>query len=329
MMPELAVQAQGRWADILAYHGIPRDFLRNRHGPCPLCHGRDRFRFDDKDGSGSYYCSGCGPGDGVLLLMKYCGFNFKTAATEVRKIIGQCKITTTTSTTSDTAKNLARLKKINSGLKAFTPDCVAMKYFSGRGITVLPETDCYYHPGINYYQDGKPIGKFPAIVSKFRTVSGETATMHITYLDDAGNKLDVDSPRKILPTIKPLSGSAIRLFNPVDYAICIAEGIETALAFHTDSWMPVWAAGNAGNMAAMEIPGDIKHICIIADSDKNYVGQEAAYALARRLSAKGDRKSVRVILLIDQEQVIDNGIDYDFNDYVIGWDRRKDGHATR
>lgn len=316
MNQELAIQAQGRWTDILAYHGIAREFLRNKHGPCPICQGRDRFRFDNKNGNGTYYCSGCGAGDGATLLMKYCGFDFKTAADEVRKIIGQCKMTT--STPSDPAKNEARLKNIHAGLQRITPECIVSRYLAGRGIKVMPERDCYFHPGIDYYQDGKSVGKFPAMVSTFRTVDGETSTMHITYLhNDGSNKLDVDSPRKILPTIRPLPGSAIRLFNPVDNAICIAEGIETALSFHMETGMPVWAAGNAGNLAAMEIPEDIKHIAIVSDSDKNFVGQEAAYTLARRLSAKGDRESIKVITLIDQEQVIDSGNSYDFNDYVI------------
>lgn len=316
MRTELAIQAQGRWADILAYHGIEREYLRNRHGPCPICQGRDRFRFDDKAGTGSYYCSGCGAGDGVSLLMKYCGFDFKTAANSVRQILGKCKMTTTTSTTIDTAKNEARLKKINSELKVFTPDCVALKYFASRGITKLPETDCHFHPGLDYWEDGQSMGKFPAIVSKFRTVTGETSTFHITYLNHDGSKLDVSAPKKMLPTIRPLSGSAIRLFPATD-VLCIAEGIESALSVHMLDGLPVWAAGNAGNMAAMEIPESVKHVYIYADEDKNFCGVQAAYTLANRLKTKGDRLTVRVIRLLDRDKFIDAGDQYDFNDYII------------
>ena len=63
-------RARGRWKEILPQFGIDPKFLTNRHGPCPLCRGKDRFRFDDKDGSGSYFCNQCGPGSGVILIRK-------------------------------------------------------------------------------------------------------------------------------------------------------------------------------------------------------------------------------------------------------------------
>ena len=47
--------AHGRWREILPHFGINAKFLVNRHGPCPLCRGVDRYRFDDLNGSGSYY----------------------------------------------------------------------------------------------------------------------------------------------------------------------------------------------------------------------------------------------------------------------------------
>jgi putative DNA primase/helicase len=81
-------RARHRWREILPQLGIETRFLTNKHGPCPLCGGRDRFRFDDKDGSGSYYCNRCGPGAGVILVCKKNGWDFKTACDAIDKIIG-------------------------------------------------------------------------------------------------------------------------------------------------------------------------------------------------------------------------------------------------
>ena len=67
---DTTTRARGRWKEILAQFGIDPKFLTNRHGSCPLCRGKDRFRFDDKDGSGSYFCNQCGPGSGVILIRK-------------------------------------------------------------------------------------------------------------------------------------------------------------------------------------------------------------------------------------------------------------------
>jgi putative DNA primase/helicase len=291
MNTELAVQARGRWPDILHYHGIPREFLRNRHGPCPICSGTNRFRFDDKNGTGSYYCGGCGSGDGVSLLMKFCGFDFKTAATEVRKIIGQCKMNTTAAA-PDTAKNEARLKKIHAGLQRITADCLAAKYFAGRGITVLPETGCFFHPGIDYYQDGKSIGKYPAIVSMFRNLAGEISTFHITYLSADGKKLDVESPRKILPVIRPMHGGAVRLFK-CDDILGISEGIESGLSANQLDGIPVWATTSAGLMIDVKIPESVKHVVIYGDNDKNRTGRMAAETLANRLILR-EKKTVDI-----------------------------------
>ena len=35
------------WPEILVGLGIDPQFLVRRHGPCPACGGKDRFRFDD------------------------------------------------------------------------------------------------------------------------------------------------------------------------------------------------------------------------------------------------------------------------------------------
>ena len=59
-------RARGRWREILPLFGIAPHFLVNKHGPCPICGGKDRFRFDDKDGSGSYFCNVCRAGNGVM-----------------------------------------------------------------------------------------------------------------------------------------------------------------------------------------------------------------------------------------------------------------------
>jgi putative DNA primase/helicase len=66
----------GLWRAILTSFGIGAEFLRNRHGPCPGCGGKDRFRFDDRDGRGTWYCNGGGSpsyGDGYDLISHVTG----------------------------------------------------------------------------------------------------------------------------------------------------------------------------------------------------------------------------------------------------------------
>jgi putative DNA primase/helicase len=88
--------ANGRWFQLLTQiGGIDADFLQDEHGPCPLCAGTDRFRWDDRNGDGSGYCNQCGGKNGTGgaisgfdLLMRARGWDFKTAAREVTVALG-------------------------------------------------------------------------------------------------------------------------------------------------------------------------------------------------------------------------------------------------
>jgi putative DNA primase/helicase len=92
--------ARGRWVEILtATGGIPISYLDNKGKPCPLCkEGRDRFRFDDLEGNGTWYCSKCGgknhaggAGNGIDMLMRSRNWSFKEAATAVEQHLGMIK----------------------------------------------------------------------------------------------------------------------------------------------------------------------------------------------------------------------------------------------
>jgi hypothetical protein len=65
--------ARGRWDKILLRLGYQVSGNSREHTPCPMCGGKDRFRFDDKNGDGSFICGQGGDsetvgGDGFALL---------------------------------------------------------------------------------------------------------------------------------------------------------------------------------------------------------------------------------------------------------------------
>ncbi|MCT0230931.1 toprim domain-containing protein [Synechococcus sp. CS-1324] len=88
--------ARGRWPELLcALAGLSSKQLSNHHQPCPLCGGTDRYRFDDKDSSGSWFCNQCGgkdqrggAGSGMDLLMRRQGWSFVEAARQVEAFLG-------------------------------------------------------------------------------------------------------------------------------------------------------------------------------------------------------------------------------------------------
>lgn len=80
-------RVRGQWPEILRRLGVDTRFLRNRHGPCPVCGGKDRYRFSDKNGEGWHYCNQCGAGPGIVLLKKLHGWDHATACKAVDEIL--------------------------------------------------------------------------------------------------------------------------------------------------------------------------------------------------------------------------------------------------
>jgi putative DNA primase/helicase len=109
--------AAGRWRGILLGLGMDERTLSGKHGPCPLCGGRDRFRFDDKGGKGTYFCSGCGAGDGVRLAMGLTGQGFKETAQQIERLAGVVQPLAGKAERTDGDK-LAGLRRVWSGVEA-------------------------------------------------------------------------------------------------------------------------------------------------------------------------------------------------------------------
>jgi putative DNA primase/helicase len=104
---------------------------------------------------------------------------------------------------------------------------------------------------------------------------------------------DLAPRKKIMPPVNTISGGAVRLHEPDD-ALGIAEGIETALAAHQLFKIPVWAALSEGGIKSFRPLGGLRQLHVFADNDLNFVGQDAAYNLARRLSREGVNVEVYV-----------------------------------
>ncbi|EFN4608584.1 primase-helicase zinc-binding domain-containing protein [Escherichia coli] len=83
---ETVKQACGHWPRILPALGVK--VMKNRHQACPVCGGSDRFRFDDKEGRGTWLCNQCGAGDGLKLVEKVFGVKPSEAAKKVNAVTG-------------------------------------------------------------------------------------------------------------------------------------------------------------------------------------------------------------------------------------------------
>ena len=92
----IAELTNGRWPDLLMQlAGLTPDQLTDTHQPCPLCGGEDRYRFDDLNGTGSWYCNQCGGkdhtgggGSGMDMLMRRTGLTYPEACKRIEQHLG-------------------------------------------------------------------------------------------------------------------------------------------------------------------------------------------------------------------------------------------------
>lgn len=284
--------ATGRWAGILPALGISSSSLTGRHVGCPLCvdgGGKDRFRFDDKDGNGTWICNRCGSGDGLGLVMRKNGWSFREAADRVNAMVGAVEPSTPRPTMSEDDLRRA-LRRLWCDTGAVSVNSAAGRWLRRRtGVVAFPEAlrsiaRMRYH--------ASPATFHPGMVALVSAADGRPCTLHRTYLTADGQKARVEAVRRLMPG-HVARGASVRLSPPAE-ELGIAEGIETALSASAMFSVPCWSALNARLLQDWLPPSEARRVIVFGDNDESWTGQEAAYALAKRLAAKGLAVDVQI-----------------------------------
>jgi putative DNA primase/helicase len=280
--------ARGKWDGIISQL-IGEDAIRRKHGPCPICGGTDRYRYDNKRNDGDWFCNVCGVGDGFRLLTEALGIDFAEAARKVDQVVNNIEEKPFKADINiDT-----RRKHLNEVWSSAQEPWVAHNYLIGRGIpsvTVEQVKDVRGCEKLWYRQHGwqdvdgngelKNHSYENAMVALIRNSKGEPVSIHRTYIMVDGKE------KKIMPPIETIVGSCVRLGEPDD-TLCLAEGIETALAAWSVTGYPAWATISAHGMAEFKsIPRHVKRVIICADNDESFTGQEAAFACAKHMKQR-------------------------------------------
>jgi hypothetical protein len=159
----------------------------------------------------------------------------------------------------------------------------ARAYLEARACAIPPaDGDLRWHPALKHPVTGY-VG--PALVALLTdAVDGTPRTLHRTWIAASGTKpAQADPPRMLLGNHRK-AGAVCRLWpdEAVTLGLGIAEGIETALTL-AHAFAPVWAAVDAGNLAALPALNGIEALVIAADHDE--VGIKAARECAKRWRA--------------------------------------------
>ena len=279
--------AKGHWHEILPELGVDTKFLQNRHGPCPICGGVDRFRWDNKNDEGTYFCTQCGPGDGFSLLGRITGQSFKQLADKVEEMLGHSNKYDGPVGDLEELRQREKMKEQWIQARPIADVSPVAKYLRARlgggafRYDFLKESSAVFHPS-----DGQ---KYPAMIAKVAGHHDRAVNIHITYLTRDGAKASVSPAKRVMAGKLP-DGCAIRLL-PAAEIMGVAEGIETALSASLLFDIPVWACVNGALLSKWKPPGEAHEIVVFGDNDLNFTGQAKAYELANRLEVQFKRRA--------------------------------------
>lgn len=324
------------WYAVLPALGADKRYLSKKHGPCPFPNcsttgsrkGKqskkrnvDRFRFDNKDGYGTWFCSNCGAGNGFTFIRNLTGYSDREIFKELERLTGlkssdggpirPIKVEEELSP-EEVEKNRAQLRRAWTGAKRLSLKDPVTKYLRKRvpgGSLIKLSQEIRFNAGMpysDYDENDKRIyrGKFPVMLA--RAVDGAMApiTLHRTYLTIDGEKAPVETVKKQMSGVRKLRGAAIRLVQVANSRVLgVCEGIETGWAVATAYryQINVWALLNAGNLAVADIPeGMFDKVIIFADHDyldekKGYrPGEHYARLLETKLKERGIPCEVKI-----------------------------------
>lgn len=292
---EITAAAAGQWESLLPALGItvPK---RGRHGPCPVCGGKDRFHFDDKDGRGTWHCRQCDgkqAGDGLDLVAKVTGKSTKDAAQEVAQVLGlvsgyldsdtlrQRQAQATRQAEQQKAQEQARRQQAAAQAGELVSQCQHLSgapYLVGKGLADWPTlrlSEPVELAGIGFVAGD--------LLVPLHDLAGQL--VNVQLINAQGQKRYLTGGQK---------GGAFHCIEGGEL-VAVCEGYATGVSVHLATEATVYCAMDAGNLLAVANLARTRHpaavLLLAADNDAHTQGNpgkekgEAAAAAAWGLLA--------------------------------------------
>ena len=265
-------QACGHWPRILPALGVT--VIKNRHQACPVCGGSDRFRFDDKEGRGTWFCNQCGAGDGLKLVEKVFGVTPSEAAGKVNAVTGnlppvvpEVTAAAEAETEADRKAATALAVKLTEKARPATGNAyLTRKGFPGRECLTL--TTLHKTGGVTY--------RAGDVVVPLYDDSGALVNVQLINADGLKRILKGGQVKGACHILDGKKETGKRLW--------IAEGYATALTVHHLTGETVMVALSSVNLLSLASLARQKYpacqIVLAADRDLNGDGQTKASAAA-------------------------------------------------
>lgn len=269
---ETVKQACGHWPNILPALGVK--VIKNRHQSCPVCGGSDRFRFDDKEGRGTWFCNQCGAGDGLKLVEKVFGVNPSEAAQKVNAVTGSLSPVAPeviAAAEAGTGADRKAAAVLAAKLMEKTRTATGNAYLSRKG---FPDRECsmltttHKTGGVTFHAGDLTVPLYDD--------TGALVNLQLINSDGLKRTLKGGQVKGACHTIEGQKQAGKRLW--------ITEGYATALTVHHLTGETVMVALSSVNLLSLASLARQKHpacqIVLAADRDLNSDGQTRAAAAA-------------------------------------------------
>lgn len=281
---ETIQRAVNHWPTVLQVLGIavPNN---GKHGACPACGGKDRFRFDDKNGRGTWFCNSCGNGDGLDLVCRVMKLDVKAAADAVANTVGNVTATDAIQKNSPARKEASDAQKRAQLKKTYTELA---------NHSAIGESGYLKAKGLSGHQ--YPLLKQPFTAAGMMFPEGSLLLPLVT-VDGLVSGAQLISPEgnKCLLAGSKMAGAFLAISPvPQEYPerIIITEGFATALTVSTlsDGWcVAAVSANNLLNVAqVLREKWPDTRLVIAGDNDfadgKDNPGREKAYQAAQAVN---------------------------------------------
>ncbi|MBT1903994.1 toprim domain-containing protein [Enterobacter hormaechei subsp. xiangfangensis] len=269
---ETVKQACGHWPRILPALGVK--VMKNRHQACPVCGGSDRFRFDDKEGRGTWLCNQCGAGDGLKLVEKVFGVKPSEAAQKVSAVTGNLPpVAKEVIATAEAETEADRKAAVSLAVRLMekTRTASGNAYLTRKG---FPNREC---PVLSVmHKTGGVTFRAGDVVVPLYDDTGALVNLQLISSDGLKRTLKGGAVKGACHTIEGKKQAGKRLW--------ITEGYATALTVHHLTGETVMVALSSVNLLSLASLVRQKHpacqIVLAADRDLSGDGQSKAAAAA-------------------------------------------------
>lgn len=269
---ETVKQACGHWPRILPALGVK--VIKNRHQSCPMCGGSDRFRFDDKEGRGTWFCNQCGAGDGLKLVEKVFGVTPSEAAGKVNAVTGNLspvapEVIAVAEAETDADRKAAAALAVR--LMEKTRPATGNAYLTRKGFPVL---ECLTLTAM--HKTGGVMFRAGDVVVPLYDDTGALVNLQFINADGLKRTLKGGQVKGACHVIEGKKQAGKRLW--------ITEGYATALTVHHLTGETVMVALSSVNLLSLASLARHKYpacqIVLAADRDLNGDGQSKAAVAA-------------------------------------------------